>query len=155
MDEDGDKTRKIKHIRNMNKEEKLKIVMNLIQELGLTKDDVHGHITDNSDIFCQEVIKEGQVMEMLLEDLLTQTTDDGTYKLLIKIKEDNERGGELSREIFKTLRDEDIVEIMDQTMMVDFVMGDWVNEYFEYDYDEVINISTRISRDQKLTKIGI
>jgi predicted transcriptional regulator len=139
----------------MKTEEKLKRVMNLIERLGLTKTDVHEHIANNSDIFCQEVISKKTVFEMLLEDILIHTADDGHYKLLIKIKEDNERGGQLSREIFKTLRDEDTVEIMDQTMMVDFVMGDWVNEYFEYDYEEVMNTLTRISRDQKLTTIGI
>ena len=155
MDEDGDKTRKTKHIRTMKTEEKLKRVMNLIERLGLSKGDVHEHIANNSDIFRQEVIKEGQVMEMLLEDILTQTTDDTFYKLLIEIKEDNERGGVLSREIFKTITEEDIVEIMDQTMMVDFVMGDWVNEYFEYDYDEVKSSITSVTRHLKLTTLGI
>ena len=139
----------------MKTEEKLKRVMNLIERLGLSKEDVHEHIANNSDIFRQEVIQKKTVMEMLLEDILSQTTDDTFYKLIIEIKEDNERGGELSREIFKTLQDEDIVEIMDQTMMVDFVMGDWVNEYFEYDYDEVKSSITSVTRHLKLTTLGI
>ena len=150
MAEDRDERRKTKRTRTMKTEEKLQQVMNLIEKLGLSKIHVHEHIANNSDIFRQEVIKEGQVMEMLLEDLLSQTTDDMTYQLRIKIKQDNERGGELSKEIFNTIIEEDTVEIMDQTMMVDFVMGDWVNEYFEYDYEEVIMTLTRICRDQKL-----
>lgn len=140
----------------MNKTDKLKKVMDLIENLGLTNDDVYEYLSNKLHFYSNTNIKEGQVMEMLIEDLLSQKVEKND-DILVMIREENERGTELSQEVFRTLIDEEIIEIDENRMMMDDMMCDWTYEYFEYDYEEVIktirNISAKWNRDKKLNEI--
>lgn len=168
MDEDGDKTRKTKHIRNMktinepievsmerepiNNKEKLNKVYELMEELGLTPDEVYEGLEDKMDVYYSDYITYGSVICEFIADLKQHNLTDSQINMLEQLRIMTEQGSQLPRDILNYLIEEDELEIDGRRILLD---NEWYLDHFEYEPEEVISTITSMMRDKKISDIGI
>lgn len=134
-------------------DERLNKVYELIDQLGLTYDQVHSGLeNDKMDVYYGDTISYGYVISELIYHLKQEDLTETQMNMLNQLNEMNEQGHSLPREILDYLILEEEIDIDGRRMMLD---SEWYVENFECDPESVISIITGMMRDKKISDIGI